>query len=303
MIANDATQLPSYAAVSVTGDGVDTWVASTADPRALQTASGATTRIASTYFSPSNFTFNINLTDGNTHRIALYLLDWTGTTRVETISVMDAATNAVLSTQSFSGFHNGEYAIWNVHGHVLIKVTSTGTPNAVVSGIFFDANPAATYTGNDTMTEGTWTGKYGNDGFMIANDATQLPSYAAVSATGDGADTWVATTTDPRALQTASGATTRIASTYYSPSNFTFNINLTDGNTHRIALYLLDWTGSSRIETIAVMDASTNAVLSTQSFSSFHNGEYAIWNVHGHVLFKVTSTGSPNAVVSGVFFN
>jgi hypothetical protein len=31
-----------------------------------------------------------------------------------------------------------EYAELNIAGHVLIEVTKTGGPNAVVSGIFFD---------------------------------------------------------------------------------------------------------------------------------------------------------------------
>jgi hypothetical protein len=68
----------------------------------------------------------------------MYLLDWDGTSRSETVSILDAASNAVLYTGTFSSFHNGEYAVWKVQGHVLIRVTKTGGTNAVVSGIFFD---------------------------------------------------------------------------------------------------------------------------------------------------------------------
>jgi hypothetical protein len=161
----------------------------------------------------------------------------------------------------------------------------------------------AAFASTDTTTEGTWSGKYGSDGYMIANDATSLPAYATVSITKGTPATWAASTSNPRALQTSSGATSRIASTYYSATTFTFNVNLTDGNIHRVALYLLDWTSSTRAETISVLDALTNAPLSSESFSSFHNGEYAVWNIHGHVLIQVTSTGTPNAVVSGLFFN
>jgi len=302
IIANNATSnAPPYASVSVTGDSVITWSTTTADPRALQTASGSSSRIASSY-SSNNFTFNVNLTDGNTHRIALYLLDWNATTRSETISIVDASTKAVLDTQTFSSFHNGEYATWNIHGHVLIQVQSTGTPNGVVSGLFFDAPPRAQYNGSDVTTKGTWTGRYGADGYMIANDASNLPPYASVSVTGDSLVTW-STTSTPRALQTYSGAPFRIASAYYSSSGFTFNVDLMDGNTHQIALYLLDWNATTRSETISILDSSTNAVLDTETFSSFHNGEYAVWHVRGHVLIQVESTGTPNSVVSGLFFN
>jgi hypothetical protein len=65
-------------------------------------------------------------------------VDWDSTSRAETISILDASTNAVLDTETFSSFHNGEYAEWDVQGHVLIQVTKTGGANAVVSGIFFD---------------------------------------------------------------------------------------------------------------------------------------------------------------------
>jgi len=104
-------------------------------------------------------------------------------------------------------------------------------------------------------------------------------------------------------LQVSSGSSSRIASTYYSYSSFTIDVNLTDGNMHRIALYLLDWDTSSRSETISILDAASNTVLDTETFSGFHNGVYAAWNVRGHVLIEVKLNGGSNAVVSGLFFN
>jgi YVTN family beta-propeller protein len=305
LIANDATKPPAYATVSLTGDAAYTWAASTTDARALQTSSGSSSRIASTYYSGSSFTINVNLTDGNTHRVALYLLDWDSSARTETISILDSASNAILDTEKYSNFHNGEYVSWNVSGHVLIQVTKTGGSNAVVSGIFFEAasTALATYIGLDTTTQGTWTNKYGSKGDIIANDANNPPAWATVSFTGDTPYTWAASTTDARALQTSSGSSTRIASTYYAGSSFTINVNLTDGNTHKISLYLLDWDSTARAETVTIMDANSSTVLSTQSYSSFHNGEYAAWNVKGNVLIKVVKSAGSNAVVSGIFFD
>ncbi len=306
LIANDTSSAPAYATISFTGAATYTWAASTSDVRALQASKGATSRIASTYYAGSNFTMDVNLTDGNTHRIALYLLDWDSTARSETISIVDAASNTVLDTETFSGFHNGEYAAWNVQGHVLIEVAKTGGTNAVVSGIFFDppALPtAAAYGGLDSATQGTWTGQYGGNGLLIANDLSSPPAYATVSLTGGLTYNWAATTTDARALQAASGSSARIASTFYSANTFTINVNLADGNTHKIALYLLDWDSTSRSETISVLDAASNAVLDTETFSGFHTGQYASWFVQGHVLIQVTRTGGANAVVSGIFFD
>ncbi len=401
IIANDANTPPPYAIVSLTGDATWTWATPTSDTRALQTASGASTRIASTFYSTGNsFNINVNLTDGKAHRVAFYLLDWDTTSRAQTISILNASTNAVLDTESFSNFSNGEYAVWSLTGNVIIQVTRTNGINAAVAGIFFDTAPvstapvisavtatnitntsavitwttdqastslvnygtttsygssstpsstpvtshivtlsgltpgatydyevvsanangsttsvnytfvtpsstvtsSATYLTLDTTTQGTWTGVYGADGYIIANDANSAPTYASVSFTGQSAWTWITPTSDPRALQIASGSSTRIASTYYGAGSFSMNVNLSDGNTHKIALYLLDWDGGSRAETISILDAGSHAVLSTQSFSNFQNGQYASWNVKGNVIIQVTLTGGENSVVAGIFF-
>jgi hypothetical protein len=66
------------------------------------------------------------------------LLDWDGTSRAETITISDASTGTVYDTESFSGFHNGEYAIWDLQGNFTINVTPTAGPSAAVSGIFFN---------------------------------------------------------------------------------------------------------------------------------------------------------------------
>jgi hypothetical protein len=246
---------------------------------------------------------NVNLADGNTHKIALYLLDWDSTSRSETISILDAASNAVLDTETFSGFHTGQYASWFVTGHVLIQVTRTGGANAVVSGIFFDpiVITAAQYVGADSTTQGTWTGKYGASGELIANDLANLPGFAIVSLTGDKPYTWAASTSDVRALQTASGSSARIASTYYSASSFTINVNLIDGNMHKIGLYLLDWDSTLRSETVSIVDAESNTLLDTETYSSFNSGVWAVWNVTGRVAIQVVRTGGTNAVVGGIF--
>jgi hypothetical protein len=71
------------------------------------------------------------------HQIALYLLSWTSAQRQQTISILDASSKAVLNSQAFSNFSHGEYAVWNVQGHVLIQVQVVSA-NAIVNGIFFD---------------------------------------------------------------------------------------------------------------------------------------------------------------------
>jgi uncharacterized repeat protein (TIGR01451 family) len=305
-IANDSQSIPSYASFAVQNQLNYTWAATSTDPRALQTGSGSG-RIASTWYGNSPFSFDINLTDGNTHQFALYAVDWDARGRTETVQVVDANTNALLDTRTLSTFANGVYLVWNLSGHVRINVILGSGVNAVVSGVFFGGastggtKATASFVAADTKTQGTWHGVYGLDGYSVANDSQSIPSYASFAVQNQLNYTWAASTTDPRALQTGSGSG-RIAATWYGNSPFSFDINLTDGNTHQFALYAVDWDVNGRTETIQVVDANTNAVLDTRALSSFSNGVYLVWNFSGHVRINVVWTGGVNAVVSGVFF-
>jgi RHS repeat-associated protein len=130
----------------VTGQGSYTWAPSTTDARGLQKAGSTTDRIAACWYSATNFTVDVNLTDGNTHRVALYTIDWDGGDgRQERIEVLDAESNAVLDSREVTLYTSGKYLVWTLKGHVKLKFTHL-TPagyNAVVSGLFFDAVSSA----------------------------------------------------------------------------------------------------------------------------------------------------------------
>jgi hypothetical protein len=301
-IAMDSTNYPSYALATVGGTAY-TWNPSTTDSRALQKYAG-TDRIASTWYAASAYTIDLNLTDGNVHQVALYCVDWENGGRIERIDVLDAVTGSVLDTRSVSGFTAGRYLVWNMSGHATFRVTALSN-NAVVSGIFFgagtqtSATAAATFTKADITTQGNWKGAYGLDGSAIAMDSTHYPSYAQVTV-GGTPYAWTTSTADLRALQKYA-ATDRIASTWYAASAYTIDLNLTDGNAHQVALYCVDWENGGRIERIDVLDAVTGGVLDTRTVSGFKAGQYLVWNVSGHITFRVTAL-SNNAVVSGIFF-
>jgi hypothetical protein len=302
VIANDGTSLPSYAQVSFTQSSA-TWNPSTNDTRALK-KSAASDRIAATWYSFTSFSLDINIIDGQAHQVGLYFLDWDSNIRAETVAVLDAGTSAVLDTRSISGFGSGLYLAWNITGHVIIRVTRTGGPNCVLSGVFFGGGlptqTAAAFVRTDTSTQGTWKTAYGVDGFNIAGQATSYPAYAQVSFNQSSA-IWAGSTGDQRALQ-KSGASDRIAGTWYSWAPFSIDLNLTDGQAHQVALYFLDWDSTTRAETVEVLDAGTGALLDSRSISGFNSGLYLVWNITGHALIRVTRTAGPNAVLSGIFF-
>jgi hypothetical protein len=304
-IANNAASLPSYAQVGTTGS-TWTWAASTADTRALRKP-GASDRIASAWYNTGSFTIDLNVTGGVTRKVALYLLDWDNNYRAETIDILDASSGAVLDTRSASNFTQGEYLVWSIAGHVTIRVTKTGSgSNGVVSGLFFGSGTAsttasgtgATFVQTDTATQGSWKAAYGSAGYAIAGDSTNMPSYATWTV-AQPVWAWASSSSDVRALQ-KSGSSDRLAATWYA-SSFSMDLNLTDGLTHTVALYAVDWDSNGRTETVELLDSSTGTVLDTRTLTAFTGGQYLVWNLSGHIVFRIAKTSGPNAVVSGIF--
>jgi hypothetical protein len=316
LIANGASSMPSYGNATVSGAATYTWAGLTSDVRALQSGAGSSTRIASSYYA-NNFNINVSVSDGGFHPVSLYFLDWDTTSRAQTVTVMDAGSSAVLDTQSITAFNSGKYFTWNVRGNVRINITALGGGSAVLSGVFFGLNvnaaappPAgggattsATPIGPDTSTQGSWKGKYGSDGYYVANGASQAPSYGSATVTGAATFTWGYNTTDQRALQNVDPilGPIRTASTYYG-NNLNVNVNITDGNSHQVSLYLLDWDHSNQAETINVYDAGTGALLDSQALAGFGDGKYFSWTIKGNVRISVGSIGYTYALVSGIFF-
>ncbi len=310
-IIGDTTTYPSYVTVTPAQNISYTWAASTTDIRALQKFSSSTDRIAAAWYNPSSFSMDVKFSDQNTHQLALYLLDWDSQGRAERVDIVDGGTNAVIDTRSVSSFVGGQYLVWNLGGHVIVRVTNTNSnsPNAVVSGLLFGggsttqtANTAA-FVKTDTTTSGTWKGVYGGDGANIIGDTANYPAYATVTPGGNLFYTWAASSTDPRALQKISSATDRIAACWYNSSTFSVDVRFNDQNTHQLALYLLDWDSQGRSERVDIVDGTTSAVLDTRSVSAFTAGQYLVWTLGGHVIVRVTNTNSsPNAPVSALLF-
>src|ERR1700733_583032 len=102
----------------------------------------------------------------------------------------------------------------------------------------------------DTSTGSAWMGKYGANGYQIPLGVSSLQTTATVTVTGDSTWTW------------ATGFTC-----WYSPSSFTINVNITDGKTHQVALWSMDYDKQGRSETIQLAGAS-------QPISGFTAGVY-----------------------------
>jgi subtilisin len=255
---------------------------------------------------------------GDTANVAVSVQNLANVTEAVTVTIIDTppsgGTAGSASCPSALVLAAGATTIfncsWNTAGasigaHTLIVTASNGVTShsVTVTPIVFIPG-AAGFVSSDSKTQGTWKGVYGAQGLAIANDVTNYPTYAQVALSGQTSATWAASTTDVRALQKgAPTATDRIASTWTSTTSFSINLDLIDGNWHRVALYCLDWDNRGRAERIDVLDKTTNSVLDSRSLSGFVNGTYLVWNLKGGVRIQVTLTAGDNAVVSGLFFD
>jgi hypothetical protein len=248
----------------------------------------------------------MNFVDGNTHSLAVYLVDWdTNNMRNQKVEILDASHN-VLDSRTVTGFTAGQYLVWNVRGYVKLRFTNIKT-NAVVSGLFF--GPAmtppvltgtASFAGTDAATKGSWKNVYGSEGYAIMGDAASYPTYVTVTTSGTNGWIWNAAPSDTRALQRAN--TGRVAACWYNSGSFSVSLNFADQTSRQVAIYMVDWDTTRRTQKIEILDANGN-LLDTRTVTAFNGGQYLIWNMSGRVTIRLTNTNpAANAVLSGLFF-
>jgi hypothetical protein len=257
--------------------------------------------------------FYLKFKDTATHRVSFYLCDFDRQGRSQRIDVYDNVSGKLLGTTTVANFQNGVYSTWDLKGSIKIRFTNTVGANTVLGGIFFDpvstvtpppssGGNAVRFVGVNTTTSGTWKGALGTQGYQIAAEGTKATGYANVTFSGKTDHVWNWSTTDTAALQKSS-ATDRIASCWYSGSSFEARVNVTDGQTHKVSFYALDWDMNGRSQRVDVLDAATGAVLHTTNLSGFQRGAYVQYDVKGSVNFRFTKTAGANAVISGLFFD
>jgi ELWxxDGT repeat protein len=309
-VYDGATDLPNTVDYATNVQQFYQWASSTTDPRDLQLSAGSSNLIAACAYSDNpSFTITLHFLDSQQHQVSFYLLDYDAQNRAETIQISNAVTGAVLDTETFKNFTQGVYARWDLGGDVNITFSNAGGLNEVVSGLFIDPLPrpsaSAMFVKTDTTTQGTYTGVYGSGGYYVAGSSSEVqPTYATLDIPRNLQEyTWASNTTAINALQDSPGSSARVAGCIYSDfPSFNFNINITDGQTHQVALYLLDYDSQHRSETITITNYATNQVLDTETVSNFTGGKYLVWNLSGDVNITITNSGGLNEVLSGVFF-
>ena len=194
----------------------------------------------------------------------------------------------------------------DIVGNVSIRLTPSNV-NAVASAIFFDATPpstAARFVKTDSTTRGNWIGVYGSDASIIARDSARNASYASVSVRDQSEWTYATDGKDARALLKNDGKN-RIAGVWYSyyptTNSFYIDITISDGATHQVALYALDWYNQGRALQVDVLNADGGAVFDSRQLASYAGGIYLVWDIKGRLRLRLSTLAGANAMASGIF--
>ena len=163
----------------------------------------------------------------------------------------------------------------------------------------------ATFVEADTTTKGNWIGAYGTQGYNVvgytASDPS-YPSYAVVTPAGQTTYTWASEHhRHPRPAEPRQHPRQRLAAAWYSATSFTLDVNLTDGQAHDIALYLLDWDSGGRPRQ-SRSPTPPPAPCSTPDRLVVRRRRLPAVGVSGHVCSPSPAAGA-NAVLTGLFFD
>jgi len=170
------------------------------------------------------------------------------------------------------------------------------------------ASGTVAFLGFDDSTKGAWKHRYGSDGYVVIGASQSLPSYVQMNYINGAEHVWVPKTTDVQALQEPTGDT-RVAAQRAAGLHEIIDLNMADGNSHDVALYIVDWDRVGRWAAVDVIDPGSRKVLDSRNVTSFGNGRYLKYRISGHVQFRITNvwtkryTASPDAGFSGIFFD
>lgn len=225
------------------------------------------------------------------------------------------------NTSHVSGYIEGNTVTVQNSGTEAVSTPLTGVPTVgssyggIQSGWTSAAAGTSTYAAATSWPgyepvqqepQGSWVGKVGSAGYLLANwdgvqDVSNMPGVTASLVQGSRYE-WTGNTSNARALQGPEGPT-RSAAAYYSPTQVKVQLSFASAYSGSLHLYAVDWDKQGRRESIAVNDGSGPREVDIGS--EFSEGAWVSFPISvaagGAVTITVSRTAGPNAVLSGVF--
>ena len=197
------------------------------------------------------------------------------------ITIAPGATGtAVLNIRSATSSAAGTYP-FTLAATNASAPSSTGS--ASVSVTIQNGSASSAFVRQDDTTQGNWQGTFGSSGYAFPAGATNLPAYVQL---GYG--------------------TASVSANYgvwWDVQPFSFDLKLTDGQTHQVTLYFTgqDNCGSMTAETVEVFDSSQTVHLDSRVVVP--NKSYLVWNMRGNVSIKFSDASNSCPSVSGIFID
>ena len=233
-------------------------------------------------------------------------LGWTASSGAASYKVQRSADGstgwAQVGTSTGTAFTDSELSASTTYFYRVLASNSVG--DSAPSNVASATTPGAlTYS---QAPQGSWVGTYGADGYDLlgwtgSGDLASLPRCSLVTDQGTRFQ-WVSSTNAVQALESPD-TTTRLAATIYDPNQIRLHLSFPAAYSGTLHLYVLDWEGAGRRESISVNDGS--GVRSANISTDFSQGAWVNVPINvaagGSVTITVTRVAGPNAVLSGIF--
>jgi glucose/arabinose dehydrogenase/regulation of enolase protein 1 (concanavalin A-like superfamily) len=164
--------------------------------------------------------------------------------------------------------------------------------------------PQAQFVGIDSTTHGRWKGRYGMEGYLIVNHATNLPAYATVAATNVNDVTyaeWSLRDVALKHIEDNFGIEAGWVPNNQTYVEFSVHVRLLDATNHLVSFYIMDFDTPARVERIDLL-GTEGEILDSQEASLFTEGKYFTWSVRGPVTARFKSVRGLSTA-SGIFFD
>jgi glucose/arabinose dehydrogenase len=159
------------------------------------------------------------------------------------------------------------------------------------------------FSKQNAFSLGNWRGRYGKNGSIIAGNSTNLPDTIHFEMSGAPVNDFPLAARQTRALRKATGAG-RTAAVWQSPTNFSVNLSLFDGELQSVSLYFVDFDWrNQRVQNVEVFDLESGELLESRIVSRFSRGIYVTFFVRGSVQFRISRVSGPDAVLGAIFID
>jgi hypothetical protein len=138
IVISDSETLPNYINEVARKDcNLAVWAENTDSTRALLRKS-SNSRLAACWYSNISMEFTVSPKSSKPFVLSMYFLDWDTNARIQQIELLDPKNDSVLSKKDIHDFKDGVYLSWHISRAVKVRISNSGSINAVVNGIFFD---------------------------------------------------------------------------------------------------------------------------------------------------------------------